>query len=48
MGKRDDEYKLEVSSELDNAFFSTVISLEDLDKLLKSGRWSQKKAKGGA
>ncbi len=27
MGKGDDEYTLEVSSELNNAFFSTVISL---------------------
>ncbi len=46
MGKGDDEYTLEVSSELNNAFFSTVISLENRDKLLKRGRWSQKRPKG--
>jgi len=46
MGKGDNEYTLEVSSELNNAFFSTVISLENRDKLLKRGRWSQKRPKG--
>jgi hypothetical protein len=30
MGKRDDEYTLERAIELDNAFFSTEVSLEVL------------------
>ncbi len=45
MGKRDDEYMLEGAIELDDAFFSTEISLEDKDKPLKRGRGSQKKTK---
>ena len=45
MGKRDDEYTLEGTIELDDAFFSTEISLEDRDKPLKRGRGSQKKNK---
>ena len=45
MGKRDDEYTLEGAIELDDAFFSTEISLEDKDKPLKRGRGSQKKTK---
>ncbi|RNC63209.1 IS1595 family transposase, partial [Proteiniphilum sp. X52] len=35
MGKRDDEYTLEGAIELDDAFFSTEISLEERDKPLK-------------
>src|SRR5690554_3375751 len=45
MGKRDDEYTLEGAIELDDAFFSTEISLEERDKPLKRGRGSQKKTK---
>ncbi len=45
MGKRDDEYTLEGAIELDDAFFSTEISLEARDKPLKRGRGSQKKTK---
>jgi hypothetical protein len=45
MGKRNDEYTLEGAIELDDAFFSTEISLEDRDKPLKRGRGSQKKTK---
>lgn len=45
MGKRDDEYMLEGAIELNNAFCSTEISLEDKEKPLKRGRGSQKKTK---
>jgi len=45
MGKRDDEYTLEGAIELDDAFFSTEISLQDRDKPLKRCRGSQKKTK---
>jgi len=45
MGKRDDEYTLEGAIELDDAFFSTEMSLEDRDKPLKRDRGSQKKTK---
>lgn len=45
MGKRDDEYQLSGEIELDDAFFTTEISLEEKDKPLKRGRGSQKKTK---
>jgi len=45
MGKRDDEYTLEGAIELDDAFFSTEISLQERDKPLKRGRGSQKNTK---
>ena len=44
-GKRDDEYTLEGAIELDDAFFSTEISLQERDNPLKRGRGSQKKTK---
>ena len=45
MGKRDDEYQLSGEVELDDAFFTTEISLEEKDEPLKRGRGSQKKTK---
>ena len=45
MGKRDDEYQLSGEVELDDAFFTTEISLEEKDEPLKRGRGSQKKQK---
>ncbi len=45
MGKRDDEYQLSGEIELDDAFFTTEISLEEKDKPLKRGHGSQKKTK---
>ena len=42
MGKRDDKYTLEGAIELDDAFFSTEISVEEKEKPLKRGRGSQK------
>lgn len=45
MGKRDDEYQLKDAVELDDAFFTTEISIENKDKPLKRGRGSQKKTK---
>jgi transposase-like protein len=45
MGKRDEQYTLSGVIELDEGFFSTVISEEEKDKPLKRGRGSQKKSK---
>lgn len=45
MGKRDDEYQLSGEIELDDAFFTTEISLEEKNEPLKRGRGSQKKTK---
>lgn len=42
MGKRDDEYTLKEAIELDDAFFSTEIALEDRDKPLKRAAQSEK------
>ena len=46
MGKRDDKYTHEGAIELNDAFFSTEISLEEKDKPLKRGRGSQRKDQG--
>jgi hypothetical protein len=45
MGKRDGEYVLAGSIELDEGYFSTETPLEDKNKILKRGRGSQKKTK---
>lgn len=45
MGKRDGEYILAGSIELDEGYFSTEIPMEEKDKPLKRGRGSQKKSK---
>jgi len=45
MGKRDEEYTLSGTLELDEGFFSTVVVEEEKDKPLKRGRGSQKKSK---
>jgi transposase-like protein len=45
MGKRDEQYQLSGSIELDEGFFSTEITDEEKDKPLKRGRGSQKKTK---
>lgn len=45
MGRRDAEYKLIGSIELDEGFFSTSIPKEEKDKPLKRGRGSQKRTK---
>lgn len=45
MGKRDGEYILAGSIELDEGYFSTEIPMEEKDKPLKRGRGSQKKLK---
>lgn len=45
MGKRDGEYILAGSIELDEGYFSTEIPKEEKDKPLKRGRGSQKKSK---
>ena len=45
MGKRDGEYILAGSIELDEGYFSTEIPIEEKDKPLKRGRGSQKKSK---
>lgn len=45
MGKRDEQYQLRGSIELDEGFFSTEITDHEKDKPLKRGRESQKKTK---
>jgi transposase-like protein/DNA-directed RNA polymerase subunit RPC12/RpoP len=45
MGKRDEDYTLSGTLELDEGFFSTVVEEEEKDKPLKRGRGSQKKSK---
>ena len=45
MGKRDEEYQLSGSIELDEGFFSTEVPGQEKDKPLKRGRGSQKKTK---
>jgi len=45
MGKRNEQYQLCGSIELDEGFFSTEIADEEKDKPLKRGRGSQKKTK---
>ncbi len=45
MGKRDEQYQLSGSIELDEGFFSTEITDQEKDKPLKRGRGSQKKTK---
>jgi hypothetical protein len=45
MGKRDEQYQLSGSIELDEGFFSTEIPDQEKDKPLKQGRGSQKKTK---
>ena len=45
MGKRDEQYQLSGSIELDEGFFSTEITDQEKDKPLKRGRGSQKKNK---
>jgi len=45
MGKRDEQYELSGSIELDEGFFSTEIPDQDKGKPLKRGRGSQKKTK---
>jgi hypothetical protein len=45
MGKRDEQYQLSGSIELDEGFFSTEIPDQEKDKPLKRGRGSQKKTK---
>ena len=45
MGKRDEQYQLCGSIELDEGFFSTEIADQQKDKPLKRGRGSQKKTK---
>lgn len=45
MGKRDEQYQLCGSIELDEGFFSTEIPDQEKDKPLKRGRGSQKKTK---
>ena len=40
MGMQDDKYQLEGQLELDEGFFSTIISLQEKDKPLKRGRGS--------
>ena len=42
MGKRDDKYTLEGAIELDDAFFSTEISVEEKEKPLKARPWKPK------
>jgi transposase-like protein len=45
MGKRDEDYALSDTLELDEGFFSTVVEEEEKDQPLKRGRGSQKKSK---
>ena len=45
MGKRDNEYQLSGQMELDDAFYTTEISLDQKDQPLKRGRGSQSKSK---
>jgi hypothetical protein len=45
MGKRDGQYELSGSIELDEGFFATEVTPEDKHKPLKRGRGSQKKTK---
>lgn len=44
MGKRDDQYKLHDSVEIDEGFFSTEIPLDEKDDKRKRGRGSQRKS----